>query len=73
MHHGGKTEATRRCKQRESRTPETPLDGLLSRTDPDAHGYLAEALLAAERVDPEGPAPPPAEVAVIDDDAMEAG
>ena len=58
---------------RESRSPETPIDALLSRTDPAAHGYLADALLAGNAVDPEGPAPPPANVAVIDDDAMEAG
>ena len=60
-------------QQRESRTPQTPLDGLLSRTDPEAHAYLAEALLAGGDVNPEGPAPPPARVAVLDDDAMEAG
>ena len=33
----------------------------------------ADALLAGNVVDPQGPAPPPANVAVIDDDAMEAG
>jgi tRNA-dihydrouridine synthase 3 len=60
-------------QQRESRTPPTPLDGLLSRTDPDAHAYLADTLLAGVAVDPEGPAPAPDHRAVLDDDAMEAG
>jgi hypothetical protein len=60
-------------QQRESRTPATPLDGLLSRADPEAHTYLADALLAGDAVDPDGPAPPAASIAVVDDDALEAG
>jgi tRNA-dihydrouridine synthase 3 len=60
-------------QERESRTPPTPLEALLSRTDPEAHAYLADTMLAGEDVDPEGPAAAPEMVAPLDDDAMEAG
>jgi tRNA-dihydrouridine synthase 3 len=61
-------------QQRESWTPPTPLDALLSRPDPAAHAYLADALLADAPVDPDGPAPATSSAAPgVDDDAMEAG
>lgn len=57
---------------RESRTPVSPLDALLARSDPPAHAYLADCLLAGCPVDPAG-APPPVDARVPDDDALEAG
>jgi hypothetical protein len=58
---------------RESRTPSTPLDALLSRDDAPAHAYLADMLLAGEPVDPDAIAPSSSSSRAMDDDAMEAG
>jgi tRNA-dihydrouridine synthase 3 len=58
---------------RESRTPSTPLDALLSRNDPAAHAYLADTLLSAGEVDPDAVPPPASSSREMDDDAMEAG
>jgi tRNA-dihydrouridine synthase 3 len=58
---------------RESRTPSTPLDALLSRNDAAAHAYLADMLLTGTDVDPEAVPPPASHPRDVDDDAMEAG
>ena len=60
-------------QQRESRTPATPLDALLSRTDPEAHAYLADTLMAGAAVDPHGAAASPSRSPLPDDDLLEAG
>lgn len=57
---------------RESRIPASPLDALLSRSDAQAHAYLAGCLLEGNPVDPER-APAPSDARALDDDAVEAG
>jgi tRNA-dihydrouridine synthase 3 len=60
-------------QKRESRTPSSPMDALLSRSDAAAHNYLADLLLAGLAVDPEAAPPPPPRTREVDDDAVEAG
>ncbi len=57
---------------RESRTPASPLDALLARTDAAAHAWLADCLLVGVTPDPAA-APPAAAARLLDDDAVEAG
>ena len=59
-------------QQRETWTPRTDLEALLSRSDAPAHEFLADRLLLEEPVDP-GAAPAPAAAREIDDDKAEAG
>jgi tRNA-dihydrouridine synthase 3 len=58
---------------RESRTPSSPLDALLSRNDAAAHAYLADMLLCDGPVDPDAVPRPVSGSREMDDDAMEAG
>lgn len=57
---------------RESWMPRSPLEGLLARSDPAAHAFLADGLLADADLDPAA-APAPGDVVEIDDDKAEAG
>lgn len=59
-------------QMRSSWLPRTPLEALLARSDPAAHGFLADALLAETPVDPDR-APAPEHAVPPDDDALEAG
>jgi tRNA-dihydrouridine synthase 3 len=59
-------------QHRETWTPRSPLEALLARGDEPAHGFLADALLSGDQVDP-ARAPAPAAAREIDDDAAEAG
>jgi tRNA-dihydrouridine synthase 3 len=60
-------------QQRESRRASDPLDALLSRSDPEAHAYLADALLTGAIVDPDRSPAAPSRSSVADDDLLEAG
>jgi len=59
-------------QQREAFVPRSPLEGLLARSDVDAHAYLAARLLASEPVEA-ADAPPPGASRDTDDDVAEAG
>ena len=40
-------------------TPRSPLEALLARTDTEAHGWLADRLIAADEIDAAAAPPPP--------------
>ena len=59
-------------QRRESWTPRTPLEALLSRSDAPAHEFIADRLIAEDEIVPSA-APAPSAPREIDDDKAEAG